>query len=252
MAERTGTVYLVGAGPGDPGLLTCRARDLLVACDCVVHDYLVNPVILDLVPAGAARHNVGKRGGSSSISQSEINRMIVSLASSHSRVVRLKGGDPFLFGRGGEEAVALAEAGIHFEVVPGVTSGTGVPAYAGIPVTHRAASSAVAFVTGHQQAGSDTDLDWSSFARIETLVLYMGVHRLAENCAALIAAGRSADTPACAIQWGTYAHQLVVTATLGTLAREVAAAGLGAPAITVIGDVVSYREKIRWFDHPLR
>nr|MBA3708718.1 uroporphyrinogen-III C-methyltransferase [Planctomycetota bacterium] len=252
MAERLGTVYLVGAGPGDPGLLTCRARDLLVACDCVVHDYLVNPEILELVPATAVRHNVGKRGGATSITQPEINRTIVELASRHRRIVRLKGGDPFLFGRGGEEAVALSDAGIAFEVVPGVTSGTGVPAYAGIPVTHRAASSAVAFVTGHQQVGSDDDLDWSSFARIETLVLYMGVHRLAENCAALIAAGRAADTPACAIQWGTYPHQRVVTATLATLAREVAAAGLGAPAITVIGEVVRYREKIRWFDHPLR
>ncbi len=247
-----GTVYLVGAGPGDPGLLTCRARDLIHACDCLVHDYLVNPLISDLAPRTAARHDVGKRGGAESTTQSEINAKLIALAGTHRRVVRLKGGDPFLFGRGGEEAAALADAGIPFEVVPGVTSGTGVPAYAGIPVTHRAASSAVAFVTGHQQAGSAAPMDWASFARIETLVLYMGMHRLADNCASLISHGRAPDTPACAIQWGTYPRQRVVTGTLATLPGLVAEAKLGAPAITVVGDVVRYREKIRWFDHPLR
>lgn len=247
-----GTVYLVGAGPGDPGLLTCRARDLILACDCLVHDYLVNPLISALAPRSAARHDVGKRGGAESTTQPEINAKLIELAGRYRRVVRLKGGDPFLFGRGGEEAAALADAGIPFEVVPGVTSGTGVPAYAGIPVTHRAASSAVAFVTGHQQAGSAAPMDWASFARIETLVLYMGMHRLADNCASLISHGRSADTPACAIQWGTYPRQRVVTGTLATLAKLVADAKLGAPAITVVGDVVRYREKIRWYDHPLR
>jgi uroporphyrinogen III methyltransferase/synthase len=247
-----GTVYLVGAGPGDPGLITCRGRELLASCDCILHDYLVNPEILEFAPANAERHDVGKRGGAASASQEQINAELVRLARSHRRIVRLKGGDPFLFGRGGEEAAALADAGIPFEIVPGVTSGTGVPAYAGIPITHRAASSAVAFVTGHRQHGVDEPIDWSSFARIETLVLYMGMHRLAENCRALIAHGRDPATPACAIQWGTYSRQRVVTGTLATLPALVAAAALGAPAITVVGEVVRYRERIRWFDHPAR
>ena len=198
-----GTVYLVGAGPGDPGLLTVRGAELVRSCDCVVYDYLVNPAILAAVPADAVRHFVGKRGGAASCTQEEINQHLIALARSHRRVLRLKGGDPFLFGRGGEEAAALAEAGIPFAVVPGVTAGIGVPAYAGIPVTHRAASSVVAFATGHQQAGYDPDLDWRSLAHIETIVLYMGMHKLAENCAQLIAHGRAATTPACAIQWGT-------------------------------------------------
>ena len=241
-----GTVFLVGAGPGDPGLLTVRAGELLAQCDCVVHDWLVNPAILARVPATAARHHVGKRGGATSISQDEINQLLVDLARHHRRIVRLKGGDPFLFGRGGEEAGALAAAGIPFEVVPGVTSGIGVPAYAGIPVTHRAASSVVAFAAGHQQHGGD--LDWGALARCETVVLYMGMHKLAENCASLIAAGRAGDTPAAAIQWGTYPRQRVVTGTLATLPQLAAEAALGAPAITVVGDVVRWREKIRWFD----
>jgi uroporphyrinogen III methyltransferase/synthase len=244
-----GTVFLAGAGPGDPALLTLRAAELLGDCDCVVHDYLVNPAILARVPAQVERHFVGKRGGRASVSQDDINRLLIDLARTHHRVLRLKGGDPFLFGRGGEEAAALAEAGIPFEVVPGVTSGIGVPAYAGIPVTHRAASSVVAFATGHQAKGEVEDLDWAGLARVETVVLYMGMHKLAQNCASLIAHGRAADTPACAIQWGSYPRQRVVVGTLETLPRLAAEAGLGAPAITVIGDVVRYREKIRWFDN---
>ncbi|HEX3135045.1 MAG TPA: uroporphyrinogen-III C-methyltransferase [Planctomycetota bacterium] len=244
-----GTVFLAGAGPGDPGLLTLRAAELLTTCDCVVYDYLVNPAILTRIPAHVERHFVGKRGGRASASQDEINRMLIELAHKHRRVLRLKGGDPFLFGRGGEEAAALAEAGVPFEVVPGVTSGIGVPAYAGIPVTHRAASSVVAFATGHQAKGETEDLDWAGLARIETVVLYMGMHKLAQNCASLIAHGRAADTPACAIQWGSYARQRVVVGTLATLPQLAIDAKLGAPAITVIGDVVWYREKIRWFDN---
>jgi uroporphyrinogen III methyltransferase / synthase len=246
---RIGTVYLVGAGPGDPGLLTVRAASLIAGCDCVVHDSLVNPAILDLLPHGIERRDVGKRGGAASTTQAAINRILVELAGRHRRVLRLKGGDPFLFGRGGEEAAALAESGIPFVVVPGVTSGIGVPAYAGIPVTHRAASSVVAFATGHQAKDGSAELDWGSLARIETVVLYMGMHKLAENCAAMISHGRSGETPAAAIQWGTYARQRVVTGTLSSLPRLAAAAGLGAPAITVIGDVVRYRERIRWFDN---
>jgi uroporphyrinogen III methyltransferase/synthase len=246
---RPGTVYLVGAGPGDPGLLTVRAAELLRSCACVVHDSLVNPAILALVPDGVERRDVGKRGGAASTTQAAINALLIELANRYRTVLRLKGGDPFLFGRGGEEAAALSAAGIPFLVVPGVTSGIGVPAYAGIPVTHRAASSVVAFATGHQAKDSTEDLDWASLARIETVVLYMGMHRLRENCAALIAHGRAASTPAAAIQWGTYARQRVVTGTLATLPQLAQEAGLAAPAITVIGDVVRYREKIRWFDN---
>ncbi len=249
MSTPPGTVFLAGAGPGDPGLLTLRAAELLGDCDCVVHDYLVNPAILARIPAHVERHFVGKRGGRASASQDDINRMLIELACTHQRVLRLKGGDPFLFGRGGEEAAALAEAGIPFEVVPGVTSGIGVPAYAGIPVTHRAASSVVAFATGHQAKGEVEDLDWAGLARVETVVLYMGMHKLAQNCASLVAHGRAADTPACAIQWGSYARQRVVVGTLATLPQLAAEAKLGAPAITVIGEVVRYRDKIRWFDN---
>ena len=249
-AETTlGTVHLVGAGPGDPGLLTVRAAEALRACDACVYDYLVNPAILNLLPVGAARHFVGKRGGQESCTQEEINAQLVQLARQHRRIVRLKGGDPFLFGRGGEEADALAAAGIPFSVVPGVTSGIAVPAYAGIPITHRAASSAVLFATGHRTPGKDDDLHWDALARVETLVLYMGMHKLDEICAALIGHGRAADTPVAVIQWGTYPHQRVAEGTLATIAGIARAVGLGAPAITVVGEVVRYRERIRWFDN---
>jgi uroporphyrinogen III methyltransferase / synthase len=249
MTTTHGTVYLVGAGPGDPGLLTVRGADLLTTCDCVVYDYLVNPEIIARIPESTARHFVGKRGGRASSSQHDINDLLITLAGHHRRILRLKGGDPFLFGRGGEEAAALADAHIPFVVVPGVTAGIGVPAYAGIPVTHRAASSVVAFATGHQAKGEIEDLDWAGLARTETVVLYMGMHKLAYNCQQLINHGRSGDTPACAIQWGTYGRQRVVVGTLKTLPELAAAAKLGAPAITVVGEVVSYREKIRWFDN---
>jgi uroporphyrinogen III methyltransferase/synthase len=248
-------VSLVGAGPGDPGLLTARGRERLVACDCLIYDYLVSPEIVAIAPTAAVRHYVGKRGGKASTSQEEINRLLVEAGKRHRRVVRLKGGDPFLFGRGGEEAVALAQAGLAFEIVPGVTSGIGAPAYAGIPVTHRAASSAVVLVTGHQQhrAGEpEPPFDWRSIAQVETIVLYMGMHRLSDNCAGLIAAGRAGTTPAAIIQWGSLPRQQVVTGTLATLPALAAAARLGAPAITVVGDVVRFREQIRWFDHPQR
>jgi uroporphyrinogen III methyltransferase / synthase len=247
-------VWLVGAGPGDPGLLTVRARELLSACDCVIHDALVSPGILALIPPDAVRRSMGKRGRAASASQEAINAMLVEAGRRFRLVVRLKGGDPFLFGRGGEECAALAAARIPFGVVPGVTAGTGVPAYAGIPVTHRASSSAVAFVTGHQQRPADgapvEPIDWSSVARIETVVLYMGMHRLAENCQAMIAAGRDPATPAAAIQWGTWHRQRTVVGTLADLPARAAAARLGAPAITVVGDVVTWRERIRWWDDP--
>ena len=226
-------VWLVGAGPGDPGLITVRARELLLRCDCVVHDQLVNPALVAQAPAEAPRHDVGKRGGATSRPQDEINALLVDLARRHRCVVRLKGGDPFVFGRGGEEALALARAGIAFGVVPGVTSGVAVPAYAGIPVTHRAASSAVVFVTGHQRRDDPEPpaMDWAAFAQVETVVLYMGMHKLAENCAALIEHGRAAETPAAIIQWGTYPRQRVVTGTLATIPKIAHDAGIGAPAV---------------------
>lgn len=242
-------VYLVGAGPGDPGLLTMRAHELLRECDCVVYDYLVNPELITIAPATAERHNVGKRGGEKSMSQNDINALLIQLARKHKRIVRLKGGDPFLFGRGGEEAVALSQAGIRFEIVPGVTSGIAVPAYAGIPVTHRAASSAVAFCTGHENPDKNAPLDWAALAKIETLVLYMGMHKLADICKGLIEHGKAKDTPACVIQWGTYAKQRVVEGTLTTLPELAKQSGIGAPAITVVGDVVRFRDEIRWFDN---
>ena len=240
-------VALVGAGPGDPGLLTVRAADLLREADCVIRDYLVGPRILALVPASAVVHDVGKRGHATSKSQAAINDLLLACARRHQRVVRLKGGDPFVFGRGGEEAQVLAEAGIPFEIVPGLTSGIAVPAYAGIPITHRAASASVAFVAGHLQDGPG--VDWAAYAKVETLVLYMGMQHLAEHCAALIANGKSPDTPAASIQWGTLPQQRTITGTLATLPGLTQAAGLGAPAITVVGDVVRFREHIRWFDN---
>jgi len=244
-----GTVHLVGAGPGDPGLLTVRAAELLAVCDCVIHDYLVNPAILKLIPSAVPRIDVGKRGHADSVSQGAINAQLVVSARDHRCVVRLKGGDPFLFGRGGEEADHLAAAGVPFAIVPGVTSGIAVPAYAGIPITHRAKSSAVVFATGHRRPGADDSEHWRALAHIETIVLYMGMQKLADLTAAVIAHGRHPDTPAAVIQWGTYGRQRTCTATLRDIAAKAHAEGLGAPAITVIGDVCAYRERIRWFDN---
>ncbi len=248
-ASAWGTVHLVGAGPGDPGLLTVRATELLALCDCVIHDYLVNPAILQLIPAAVPRIDVGKRGHADSVSQDAINAQLVTSAGEHRCIVRLKGGDPFLFGRGGEEADHLATAGVPFTIVPGVTSGIAVPAYAGIPITHRAKSSAVVFATGHRRPGADDSEHWRALAHIETIVLYMGMQKLADLTAAVIAHGRSPDTPAAVIQWGTYGRQRTCTATLRDIAAKAHAEGLGAPAITVIGDVCAYRERIRWFDN---
>jgi uroporphyrinogen III methyltransferase/synthase len=248
----TGTVYLVGAGPGDPGLLTVRARALLDVCDAVVYDALANPRLFERADGTQpAAHFVGKRGGDdTSIRQSDINALLIRLAREGQMVVRLKGGDPFVFGRGGEEAQALAAAGIPFEVVPGVTAGVAAPAYAGIPVTHRGVATAVTFVTGNEDPTKpDTQTDWAALARAGgTIVLYMGVRRLRTIVAALMAGGMPADTPAAAIQWGTLPAQRTVVGTLATLADDIDAAGLGAPVITVIGRAVDVRKEIAWFD----
>lgn len=252
--QRHGIVYLAGAGPGDPGLLTVRARDLLATCDVIATDALANP---EIVSAARVTNpdvevlDVGKRGGSAaSASQDDINALLVKLGREGRRVVRLKGGDPLVFGRGSEEAQALAAAGVPFEIVPGVTAGIAAPAYAGIPVTHRGVATSVTFVTGHEDLSKpETQTDWSALARAGgTIVLYMGVKTLPRIAAALTAGGMSPDTPAAAIQWGTHATQRTVSATVATLADAVAREGLGAPVITVIGDVVALRGEIGWFE----
>lgn len=251
-----GIVYLVGAGPGDPGLITVRARELLADCDAVVYDALANPVLLPEAretPAGRKPelYDVGKRGGvEASARQESINELLVQLAREGKRVVRLKGGDPFVFGRGSEEAQALHEAGVPFEVVPGVTAGVAAPAYAGIPVTHRAVATAVTFVTGSEDPNKpDAQTNWRALAQSgSTIVLYMGIKTLPRITQALIEGGMAPDTPAATVQSGTWPHQRSVVGTVATLVDAVTKAGLGSPAITVIGDVVSLRDEIAWFD----
>ena len=248
----SGFVSLVGAGPGDPGLLTMRAHALLAAADAVVYDALVNPVIVRDGPVrpDAELHDVGKRGGAPSARQDEINALLVRLARQGKRVVRLKGGDPFVFGRGSEEAQALSRAGVQFEIVPGVTAGVAAPAYAGIPVTHRGVASAVTFVTGHEDpAKAESDVDWASLARAGgTLVLYMGVKRLPAIVSALTASGLAAGTPAAVVEWGTWPRQRTVSGTLGTIVAAAEGAGVGAPSITIVGDVARLRDEIAWFE----
>jgi len=237
-------VYLVGAGPGDSKLITVRGQELLATCDVVVYDALVSPALY--ATAKDAR-GVGKRGGDdASASQADINALLIRLAEEGKSVVRLKGGDPFVFGRGSEEAQALAAAGIPFEIVPGVTAGVAAPAYAGIPVTHRGIATSVTFVTGSEDPNKpDTQTDWSALARVGgTIVLYMGVRHLREITDRLIAAGMRPDTPAAAIQWGTLPTQRTVVATIATLP----VADLASPLIVVIGQTVALRETIAWFD----
>ncbi len=242
-----GTVYLVGAGPGDPGLLTIKARDLLESCDVVIYDYLVNPEILCHVPFQAERVYVGKVGGGRQTPQDQINYLLTKHAQTGARVVRLKGGDPFLFGRGGEEAEALRSAGIRFEVVPGISSALAVPAYAGMPLTHRDLSSSVAVVTG-SRVREITATSISANLSADTIVILMGVTHLREIVADLIAAGRSIETPAAVIRWGTYEGQLTVTGTLGTIAVDALNAGMRPPAVIVVGEVVKLRERLKWFE----
>ncbi|HEY4305276.1 MAG TPA: uroporphyrinogen-III C-methyltransferase [Gemmatimonadaceae bacterium] len=251
-----GIVYLVGAGPGDPGLLTLRGGELLVTCDAIVYDALANPALLALAqvadrPKPVEMHDVGKRGGTTdSARQDDINELLVRLGKAGKRVVRLKGGDPLVFGRGSEEAQALAEAGVPFEIVPGVTAGIAAPAYAGIPVTHRGMATSVTFVTGHEDPTKEaTQVNWDALAKAGgTIVLYMGVKTLPNIASALVDGGMRADTPAAAIQWGTYARQRTVTATLTTLSDAITREGLSAPVITVIGPVAALRDEIGWFD----
>jgi uroporphyrinogen III methyltransferase/synthase len=245
-----GRVYLIGAGPGDPGLLTLRGKALLARADVVVYDHLVSPRLLEYAPARAERIYVGKRAGEHTLCQEEINRLLVERARNGAIVARLKGGDPFVFGRGGEEALALSDAGILFEVVPGVTAGIAVPAYAGIPVTHRQLASGVGLLTGHEAPDKEkSSLDWSALAIWKgTLSFYMGAENLSPICERLVAEGLDPQTPAAAIRWGATPSQKVVTATVKTLAAAAQSAGLEPPVMIVIGRVVALRDKLNWFE----
>ncbi|WP_028064429.1 uroporphyrinogen-III C-methyltransferase [Solirubrobacter soli] len=239
------TVYLVGAGPGDPGLLTVRARELIDAADVILYDRLIPPGVLDGVSAELVY--VGKQGGGPQMPQEEIDRLLVEYGTGGRSVVRLKGGDPFVFGRGGEEALVLREAGIPYEVVPGVTAGIAAPAYAGIPVTHRELASGVAFVTGHENLSKpETALDWPALAAFPgTLVFYMGVKALPRIASQLIAGGRPASQPVAVVERGTLEGQKTV---LSTLAEIGSVEGIRAPAITLVGDVAALREQIAWLE----
>jgi uroporphyrinogen III methyltransferase/synthase len=244
-------IYLVGSGPGDPGLFTLKGLGCIREADAIVYDRLAPEVLLEHAKPGAELIYVGKKPGNPSMTQEEINGLLVELGRAGKTVVRLKGGDPYVFGRGGEEALTLVEGGIPFEVVPGVTSGIAAPAYAGIPVTHRGISASVAFVTGHEDPAKDgSDADWNRIANgADTLVLYMGVGRLREISSELIFAGRRPDTPVAVVRWGTVLEQHTVTGTLEDIADKVVKANLKPPAITVVGGVVSLREAgLDWYE----
>jgi uroporphyrin-III C-methyltransferase len=246
---RAGFVYLVGAGPGDPGLLTLRGLECLQRADVVVYDRLASSDLLAFAPQ-ASLIDVGKESGHHAISQEQINAILVAQASSGKVVTRLKGGDPFVFGRGGEEALALVEAGIPFEIVPGVTSAIAAPAYAGIPVTQRGMACSVAFITGHNAGNSPEELNWQALAHgIDTLVFLMGVQNLAHIVASLLEAGKAPDTPVALVEQGTLPIQRVVTGTLADIVEK--AREIKPPAIIVVGKVVDLHHHLEWFK-PLR
>lgn len=244
----TGFVHLVGAGPGDPDLLTVKAMRLLQTTDVVVYDRLISPQILALIPAGVSRIHVGKRDGHHSLPQEEINALLVRLASGGRDVVRLKGGDPFIFGRGSEEALHLRRHGIPFDVVPGVTAAAACSAYAGVPLTHRGVARGVRLITGHFRDDEPLDLDWQGLADSETtLAIYMGLSSLSRLCEGLIGAGMSTATPAMAIQNGTTPRQRKVTGTVANIVEQVHEAGLAAPLLLIIGHTVALAEELDWF-----
>jgi uroporphyrinogen III methyltransferase / synthase len=249
-----GTAYLVGAGPGDPGLLTARALELIARADVILHDRLIPLDALRGAREGAEVIDVGKVGGGEQVPQEETTRLVVEHALAGRDVVRLKGGDPFVFGRGGEEAQACRAAGVPFEVVPGVTAGVAAPAYAGIPVTQRGMASAVAFVTGHEDpAKPETAIDWPALAAFPgTLVFYMGVRQLERIASQLVASGRDASEPAAVVERGTLPGQRTVRADLSEIAAAAAAAGVRAPAITLVGPVAALADELAWLgDRPL-
>ncbi len=242
-------VYLIGAGPGDPGLITVKAVKAIKQADVVVYDYLANPRLLSYARAEAEKIYVGKKGGHHTLSQEGINQLLVEKAKEGKVVARLKGGDPFLFGRGGEEAEVLVEAGIPFEVIPGVTSAIAAPAYAGIPVTHREHTSTFSMVTGHEDPTKQgSAIDWAALAKIGTIAFLMGMKNLPRICANLIREGKPEDTPVAVIRWGSTPRQRVVTGTLADIVKKVEEARLGPPSIILVGEVVRLREKLNWFE----
>ncbi len=241
-----GKAYLVGAGPGRADLITVRGLRLLQRADVVIYDRLAAAELLDEIRADATLIFVGKQPGHHVANQLEINQLLVDHVRQGKQVVRLKGGDPFVFGRGGEEALALHEAGLPFEIVPGISSALAAPAYAGIPVTQRKVATAFAVVTGHECATS-SGVDWEALARIPTLVVLMGVAQIGTIAACLIAAGRAATLPAAAIQWGSTAQQRVLRTTLGELAQAMVDAAIDSPAVIVIGEVAALHDQLAWF-----
>ncbi len=247
-SARTGTVYLIGSGPGDLDLLTLRAARLIGEADALVYDHLIPQGVLDLVRAGAEKIYVGKETSKHTVPQDELNLLLVRLAREGKKVVRLKGGDPFIFGRGGEEIETLFDFGIPFEVVPGVTAAAGCAAYAGIPLTHRDHAQTVTFATGHLKDGT-INLDWPALARPrQTVVFYMGVGGIDEICRQMIAHGLPDSHPAAVVQNGTTRHQRVLTADLASLPDKVKAAGIRSPALIIVGTVVSLQHKLQWFN----
>jgi uroporphyrin-III C-methyltransferase len=241
-----GKVYLVGAGPGDPGLLTIKGKTLLELADVVIYDALVSPEILAMINPYAEKIDAGKRRGRHSLIQEETNNLLISKAQDNAIVVRLKGGDPFVFGRGGEEMADLIKAGIPVEIVPGITSGIAAPAYAGIPVTHRGYSSSVTFVTGHESVGKyRTNVNWQAIALgSETIVIYMGIHNLDHIINELLSAGLSSQTEIALIRWGTRPEQEELYGNLTNIIEQVEAKNFQAPAIAVIGKVVNFRQQL--------
>jgi uroporphyrin-III C-methyltransferase len=244
MQNPPGKVYLVGAGPGDPGLLTLKGKTLLEHADVVIYDALVSQPILDMIHPGAERINAGKRRGRHSMVQEDTTQLLIDKAREHAVVVRLKGGDPFVFGRGGEEMEDLIRAGIPVEVVPGITSGIAAPAYAGIPLTHRSYSSSVTFVTGHESAGKYRPVvNWQAIAQgSETIVIYMGIHNLPHIIEQLHTGGLPLQTPIALVRWGTRPEQEALIGTLKTIIRQIEETGFEAPAIAVVGNVVNLHE----------
>ena len=238
-------VYLVGAGPGDPGLITVKGRKILERADAILYDHLASDRLLDLAPAHAEKVYVGKKRSAHEFSQEEISAMLIERARAGKTVVRLKGGDPFIFGRGGEEMEALAAAGIPFEIVPGVTTPLGIAAYTGVPLTHREHTSAVTFVTGH----SVEAIDWSRVGASETIVLFMGLVNFRAIAGELIAQGRSPSTPAMAVRWATRPDQQTIAGTLEDLPQKIAESGMKPPSTIIIGEVVALREQFNWYEH---
>lgn len=250
MKADSGIVYLVGAGPGDPGLLTVKGKECIEKADVLVYDYLASPTLLKLAKDDTEIIYVGKKGGDHTLSQDGINDLLVEKAKTNAVVTRLKGGDPFIFGRGGEEAEVLIDAGIAFEIVPGVTSAIAAPAYAGIPLTHRKFTATVSLVTGHERPDKEeSNIDWEAISKSGTIVFLMGVKNLPNIVERLQKYGKDSKTPVALVRWGTTTNQETVTGTLDTIVENVNKAGLKSPSIIIVGEVVSLREKMQWFEN---